>query len=132
MASLGVAGLGAIARVEQQANGFLPIRYSVFMIPMHLGLFCLALPWLQRQWSDPRRRQWAQGGLLFCAGLLLVQQVAAGEVGANKAQDMRATTDRFMAGERDREMTRVVFGDLSYAQRIVDRMRREGIYADVN
>jgi hypothetical protein len=132
MVSLGVAGLGAIARVEEQTNGFLPIRYSVFMIPMHLGLLCLALPWLQRQWSDSGRRQWAQGALLFCAGLLLVQQVAAGEAGARKAQDMRATIDRFMAGERDREMTRVVYGDLSYAQRIVDRMRREGIYADVN
>jgi hypothetical protein len=99
---------------------------------MHLGLVCLALPWLQRQWSDPRRRQWAQGALLCCAGVLLVQQVVAGEAAARKAQDMRATIDRFMAGERDREMTHVVFGDLSYAQRIVDRMRREGIYADVN
>ena len=63
--------------------------------------------------------------------MLLVQQVAAGEAWASKAQAMKATIERFMAGGRDPAMTAVAYGDLDYARRIVDAMRREGIYGAV-
>lgn len=34
-----------------------------------------------------------------------------------------------IAGERDADMTGIVDADLSYAQRIVEEMRRRGVYA---
>jgi len=48
---------------------------------------------------------------------------------AGRSQAMGASIARFMAGERDADMTGIVDADLSYAQRTVEEMRRRGVYA---
>jgi hypothetical protein len=126
--SLATAALGAVGRVGTEADGILPVRYSVFLVPLHLGLFCLALPWMKDRWANSSARRSMQAAALSLGALMLVQQIAGGEAGAAKAQIMNATIARFMAGERDETMTHIVYGDLTYAQDAVDEMRRRQIY----
>jgi len=42
---------------------------------------------------------------------------------------MDASIARFMAGEREADITGIVNADLDYAQRIVEEMRRGGVSA---
>ena len=133
MFSLATAAVAAVGRVESESGGILPVRYSVLLVPLHIGIFCLALRWLIRdRWAGQRGRRAMQAVALTVGALMLVQQVAAGEAAASKAQAMSATIAEFMAGKRDPAMTRVVYRDLAYAQHVVDEMRRRQIYGGLD
>ncbi len=132
MFSLATAAVAAVGRVDSESGGILPVRYSVLLVPLHIGVFCLALGWMKDRWADQRGRRAMQAVALSFGALMLVQQVAAGQAGASKAQAMSATIAEFMAGKRDPAMTRVVYRDLAYAQYVVDEMRRRQIYAELD
>ena len=128
--SLITAVAASIARTDEMQDGILPVRYSVFVAPIHLGLLCLALPWLYRCWLDLRHRRVMQGAIAAAGGILLLQQVAVGEAAAFKAQAIRAANERFAAGGDDPEIRSYVFYDLSFARKALDAMQRAGIYQD--
>jgi hypothetical protein len=128
--SLASALLAAVGRVDIDADVRVPVRYSVFMTPLHVGLLWLSLPYLSRQWAIARQRHLVQSVMMVAGLLLLVQQVAAGETAAATTRSMRATIERFRAGEYDPGMTRVVFSDLAQARRAVEAIRRAGLYLD--
>jgi hypothetical protein len=128
--SLASATLAALGRVDADPQVKVPVRYAVLVAPLHVGLLWLALPWLARQWRLPRRRALIEGGMLAAALLLLAQQVAAGEAAAAKTRSMTAAINRFLTGQRDPEMTSVVYRDLDVAQAAVNAMRRAGVYLD--
>jgi hypothetical protein len=128
--ALASAALASLGRVDVDPQVKVPVRYSVFVAPLHVGLLWLALPWLARQWPLPHRRRLIEAGALAAGALLLVQQVASGEAAAGRARSMTATIERFLAGQRDADMPSVVYSDLDDAQSAVDAMRRAGIYLD--
>jgi hypothetical protein len=128
MFSLATAALAAVGRVGTETQGILPVRYSVFLVPLHVGIFCLAIPWMKDRWASPGARHAMQAVALGLAALLLVQQVAGGQAGANKARAMDGAIAEFMTGKRDPAIALVVYRDLTYAQYVVDEMRRRRIY----
>ena len=130
MFSLASAVMAMIGRAGVTARGdvLVPVRYSVLLIPLHVGLLWLAAPILSDWWSSARyglRTRIAMGTI---SALLLAQQIEAGQVSAATAARMRTTIDRFLAGESAAEMTEVVYIDLDQARRDVDIMRRAGVY----
>ncbi len=62
-----------------------------------------------------------------CAGLLLQQMVAGGAAVSNVAR-IRATIERFQAGQSDADMTILIGEDLEKARRELATMRRAGVY----
>jgi hypothetical protein len=128
MFSLATALLAAIGRVDEKADVEVPVRYSVYLAPLHAALLCLVLPWLNGRWRMLDHRRIGQVAVLAIASLLLVQQVAAGQAATTISRTITATIDRFMAGERDPQMSRFVSGDLAHASQIFEMMKREGIY----
>jgi hypothetical protein len=44
---------------------------------------------------------------------------------------MRATIDRFLAGETDAQMTSVIYIDLDQARRELETIRQAGLYQDL-
>jgi hypothetical protein len=128
MFSLATAALAAIGRVDERADVEVPVRYSVYLAPLHVGLLCLVLPWVSGRWRVLNHRRISQVTVLTVASLLLVQQVAAGRAAAATTQTITATIDRFIGGKRDPQMTRFVSSDLNYADQVFDMMKREGIY----
>ena len=133
MFSLASGLLAAIGRAHMPAiDGVLvPVRYSVLLIPLHVGLLLVASPVLERVWAS-RARSFAVSLCVAgaCAGLL-VQQVVAGSVAASNAERIRATIERFQAGRSDAGMATVIGEDLEKARRELATMRRAGVYMGV-
>lgn len=104
------------------------VLYSVLLIPLHVGLLLVASPLLESLWSR-RARSLAvslcvAGG---CAGLLL-QQMVAGAAAVSDTGRIRATIERFHAGQSDAGMVTVIGDELEKARRELAMMRRAGVY----
>ena len=130
MFSLATAVLATLGRAhEPEINGVLvPIRYSVLLMPLHVGLLWMASPFLNRLWID---RAWSSAvslGLVGVCALLLLQQVVAGQAAVSNVQRIRATIERFLAGQADADMATVIGEDLEKARRELDAMRRARVY----
>ena len=126
--SLMSALLAAVGRVDVDPEVRVPVRYSVFLTPLHVGLLWLACPFLERQWSIPGRRAAVQP-LMIAAGLvLLAQQAASGQAAVATTDAMRDTIERFIAGETEPGMATVVFDDLEQARRSWERISAAGLY----
>jgi len=133
MFSLASGLLAAVGRAHMPAiDGVLvPVRYSVLLIPLHVGLLLVASPVLERFWAS-RARSLAVSLCVAgaCAGLLL-QQVVAGSAAVSNAERIRATIERFHDGQSDAGMTTLIGEDLEKARRELATMRRAGVYVGV-
>lgn len=132
MFSLASAAMATLGRVDVAGHDgiLVPVRYSVLMTPLHVGLLWIVSPALARLWGD--RARWpAVAGAFACAGLLLlVQQVAAGQLAVRTASNMRETIARFVAGETDAGMVDVIYPDLEQARRELTTIREAGLYIE--
>jgi hypothetical protein len=126
--SVGGAVLAALGRSGYAAE--IPVRYTVLVIPLHVGLLALVLDWVGGRPVMVQR----PGVVLACgiaAGVvLLAQQVVVGRSAIVVAATMRGTIDRFYAGVHDPDIQRLVFqSGLDQADAIVADLRRDGLLA---
>lgn len=131
--SLATAVLAAVGRVDiPDVSGVkVPVRYTVFLAPLHVGLLLAAVPVLGRWWSAPRSRLAVQAGAVAMASVLLVLHLGIGRAAVATSRSMTATIRQFMRGERTPEMTRVIYHDLDQAQRDLDTIRAAGLLVNV-
>jgi hypothetical protein len=126
--SLASAVLAVLGRVDVDVEVRVPVRYAVFVAPLHVALLWLLVPWLASQWLTESRRRLVEAGMLACALMLLVQQVVAGQAAVMRTRVIVTEIERFLAGERDADMTKIIYPDLDQAQHAVDVIRSAGIY----
>jgi len=131
--SLATAVLAAIGRVDipDLWGVKVPVRYSVFLAPLHVGLLLAAGPALGRVWKSQRSRVALQAGAVAMASMLLVLHAGIGRAAIATSRSMTATIRLFMRGERTPEMPRVIYSDLDQAQHDLDTIRAAGLYTDV-
>jgi hypothetical protein len=125
--SLATAFLAAVGRANL-ADTRVPVRYSLFIAPLHVGLLWLATPYLIRQWQIDERRRLFRRLALGAASILLVQQIVAGQTAVATTDAMRASIRRFMAGKTEPGMERVVFDNLDQARQSWTAIRDAGLY----
>jgi hypothetical protein len=126
--SLATAAIAALGRVGSEWKGIWPVRYALFNAPLHVGLFCLALPWFKDRWAGSGSRRAIQAAALGFGVLMLVQQIAAGQAGARESQALNAAITEFMASGRDPGMPEILWDNLTQTQHVVDEMRRRQLY----
>ena len=132
MFSLGSAVLAALGRPGVSPSEILvPVRYSVLLTPLHVGLLFMASPVLNRLWSTRARWPALASAIAAAAVLLVVQQVAAGEAAVAITRHMRATIARFEAGYSDPSMTTVILSDLEQARRELELIQGAGLYLNI-
>jgi hypothetical protein len=126
MFSLGTVVLASLGRVDQSEEVLVPVRYSVLMTPLQVGLLGL----LMRHASSIRSQHHVSLCLvgLACGLLLVAVQIPAAYLAVSASRNITATVRRFVAGERDGTMSHIVFPDLAMADQILARMRRHGLY----
>jgi hypothetical protein len=131
--SLGTAVLAAIGRVDiPDVSGVkVPVRYSVFLAPLHVGLLLAAGPVLTRLWPARRAQVAIQAAAVATAAILFVLHVGIGRAAVVTSRSMTATIRQFMRGERTPEMPRVIHHDLDQAQRDLVTIRAAGLYLHV-
>jgi hypothetical protein len=123
--SIASAVLAAGGRVPGQGDVPVPVRYTVLLAPLHVGLLLLALPHAAARLTP------ATGLALTAAALLVVQQVGTGEAAIENTARIRTEVRRFAAGVTEPEMERVVFDDLPEARRQLEAIQRAGLYLNV-
>jgi hypothetical protein len=121
--SLGTAAMAALGRAEFGEPWDVPLRYAVFLAPMHVGLLMLALPY-----GAKLPAKFSGAVAMIVAAVLLLQQFA-GVVSVAKASDrIRQMKVDFEAGQRRSEMLLTIHPVISRAEAIGARMRRDGLY----
>jgi len=102
------------------------MRYAVFLIPLHAGLWILALPYLRRAMAG--RPRLAAGAVAAAAALLIVHQAVMGVFAVRTGDaNLRLIAD-FRSGQRTAPMLVTIYGDLDRAQALGARLRRDGRY----
>lgn len=125
--SAATAVLASIGRSDVDADLRVPVRYAVFVAPLHVGLLLIAWRRLGARLQEARAHL-LQPLAMALAALLVVQQVAAGQAAVRTTAGMRTTLARFAAGEDTDDMRAVVFVDLSQARRDLNAIHAAGLY----
>lgn len=121
--SLGVAAMHAISRTTVGAPLLPPLRYAVFMAPLHVGLLMLVLPRLAE--VQPRLARWTISAAVLA---LLVQQALGGAVALSTADQIRDRIAAFKAGEVSPLIRLTVHPDPQRARAIYQRLEARGLY----
>jgi hypothetical protein len=100
-----VALAASFGRVD--TYGPIPVRYAMFLVLAHLGLFFWALPYIQTLWEVGRARalQWAA---VVLAVAWLAHQIVVGEMARAEADHYNDAWRRFVAGEWTPDMSRYI------------------------
>lgn len=126
--SLITAAMAAVGRNGADLPTDVPLRYAVFLTPLHVGLLMLAAPLLQKVVLErPRPGQ----ALLVAAALLFaLHQLGAGVFVARTADINRARIAAFKAGDRTPPVLAVMYPDAAKAEAMLARMAQARIYQD--
>ena len=124
--SLGTAIMAGAARTGVTAPSQVPMRYAAFLIPLHVGLWVAALPYVRQAWARRPRRLEA---VVAAAAVLMLGHQAVMAIFAIRTADtnLRVVAD-FRQGRRTPAMTTTIGPDLDRIQADATRLRREGRY----
>ncbi len=126
--AVATAVLAVAGRSGVDADLRVPVRYSVFVALMHVGLLCVLGPRLLAWCRTAQARRLVYCGAVAVAVMLVAQQVVSGRAAVATTQSMRATLQRFAAGEETDDMRAVVYIDLAQARRDHNAIRAAGLY----
>jgi len=126
--SLVTAAMAAVGRNGADLPTDVPLRYAVFLTPLHVGLLILAAPLLQKVVLErPRQGQ----ALLVAAALLFaLHQLGAGVFVARTADINRARIAAFKSGDRTAPVLAVMYPDAAKAEAMLARMAAARVYQD--
>jgi hypothetical protein len=123
--SLGTAAMAGLARTADMTPALMPMRYAVLLIPLHVGLWILALPLVRRVWTEHPR---IGDATAVVAAVSLLAHQAVMSVYAVRTNDivLEALTD-FRAGGAS-AMPALFGPDLARARAIAADLKRQGLY----
>jgi hypothetical protein len=124
--SLATAAMAGLARSGVIAPQLVPVRYAVFLIPLHVGLWMMAAPYLRRLWLA--RRKPMERVALAAAGLMIVHQGVMVVYAVRTANVNQAVIGAFKRGERTPAMLITIYPDLDKAAALTARLRADGFY----
>jgi hypothetical protein len=121
--ALGSAAVAAIGRSHLDPDVRVPVRYTVLVAPMHIGLLCLAIQCLGR------RARSASGWIVVSsfAAALLAMQVLIGRPGIRVSNEMRLAIHAYYLGNRDPDVVRFVYTDAASAETLTSLIRDRGL-----
>jgi len=124
--SLAAAAMAALGRVDARPDAQIPVRYSVLMAPLHIGVLVLLAT---RFGGRVRLGGGAKVGLLAAVLLAaLAHQYAGAHVVRRYCSTIVQTAAAFDRGERTPEMTLYVYPRLDHAEAMTAEMKRRGLY----
>ena len=124
--SLAAAAMAVVGRLNASAGMQVPIRYSVLLAPLHIGIVVLlAIRSRAVGRLNPRNMSVA---LFVVLAVGVGHQVAGRYVILRYCGHIRQVLAAYDAGRRTPEMARYVYPDLRRADQMTAEMRRRGVY----
>lgn len=124
--TLGAAAMAGLGRSGLQDPYNVPIRYSLLVAPLQVGLVMLAAPIAGRVWVG-RRRLVEAGCVTLLAGFL-IYDLAFAKKAVEAGDIIRGTIAEFHAGARTPRMLSIIYPDLAYAERMSLKLQRDGYF----
>ena len=93
--ALGIALLITLGRVDQAQKVTVPVRYAVFVAPLHIGLLALILPFLARLATTAQRQIALLSTGTTLAGVLLLLQIIPGRFAITTYSSVASSIARF-------------------------------------
>jgi hypothetical protein len=124
--SLGTGVMAGAARTGQIAPNLVPMRYAVFLIPLHAGLWILALPYLRKaglRW--PRR---LASGVCVAAAIMLLHQGVMSIYAVRTADINLQIIADFRGDKRSAAMLTTIYSNLDRAQALGARLRGDNFF----
>jgi hypothetical protein len=124
--SLTAAAMAAVGRAYASPTMQIPVRYSVLMAPLHIGvLTLLAIRWP----AVARLGSGRLAAVLACVFVVaLGQQVVGRRLVLGYCARIREAVAAFDAGRRTPDMTQYVYPKLGHAEAITAEMKRRDLY----
>ena len=126
---LGAAALASVGRADLLEEVRLPVRYTIFVSALYVGLLYLLLPRSAPRFSAPCRRLSLGIVCVIIAALLLVQQIVVGRAAEHIAGLISAEANCFIEGIRGTETSGIISRDPDSALKILAALRRNGLLA---
>lgn len=124
--SVATAAMAGAGRTGLIAPNMVPMRYAVLLIPLHAGLWILALPHVRQAW--PQRPRAVAGAVVGLAVVMLVHQGVMAVFAMRTADaNLRVLAD-FRNGKRSPQMLTTIHSDLGVARALALRMQGDGFY----
>lgn len=127
--AIGAAALATVGRGDLIDEVKVPVRYTVFVTGLHVGILILALAWLLRDRADARIRLLANAAGFALSVLLLIQQVFIGRAAVRIAEAIGREADCFAQGTPIGPVSRVITPNPPFAERVLTSLRAEGLLA---
>jgi hypothetical protein len=127
--AIGAAALGTVGRSDLSEEVKLPVRYSIFVTGLHVGLLCLALTWLLRKRAQAHIYMLVNGVALALTMVLLVQQVFIGRAAARITDAIALEADCFARGTPIGPLSRVISPNPQFAETVIANLREHGLLA---
>jgi hypothetical protein len=124
--TLGAAAMAGLGRSGYEDPHNVPLRYSLLVAPLQVGLLMLAAPYIGAFWRE--RRRFTQN-LVLAVLVLVFAQNAVMAVKVVQASDLiRNLVVDFHDGLRTPRMLTIINPDLDAAQAISDRLTHDGYF----
>jgi hypothetical protein len=113
--SLLVAGVAPLARLDFSEGVEVPIRYGMFVVPLHCGLLLWSLEFMH-EYFRPARRVFAPWAILPACVIWLAQQVVVGEYAIATVNQINNAWSRYIAGEWSPDMLKYIYPNREIAE----------------
>jgi hypothetical protein len=123
--AVGTAAMAGLGRAGLESPLETPLRYAVFLAPLHTGFLMLALPFAAERW---RGRVVLSAGLAALLLALLAQDLVLAAKVVAGSDRIRSVIADFQAGRRTPEMRTMVHPDLARAEQDYAGLRRDGLF----
>jgi hypothetical protein len=124
--ALGTAFLAVTGRVDVEQEVKLPVRYSILVAPLHIGLLALILPLLAHLATTSQRQIALLGAATAIAGMLVVMTIVSGRYAMIDSAVIRNAIARFeQTGQVEAGMERI-YPDPILAHRMLTELRSQG------
>ena len=126
---LGSAAIASVGRGDLIEEVKVPVRYTIFVAMLQVGVLCLLLPRLGQRVAGPGGRLWQQAIGLLLACLLLVLQIFVGRSAEQIASAISEEADCFAQGIRYAEVSHTISPTPEVAQSVLVALRENGLLA---
>jgi hypothetical protein len=126
---LGSAVLATVGRSELEEGVKVPVRYTIFVSALQVGLFYILLPRALQYVEGARGRLALDSTCLVFAMLLLIMQLFIGISARRIATTIASQADCFLQNPQQRPVSSTVSRWPSDAEKVVIALREEGLVA---
>ena len=125
--ALGSGILATLGRGDLIDEVKVPVRYTMFVTALQVGLLCIILPLFVRHCETLRDRILRYSAGLFFAVVMLFLQVSIGRYAAQIADVISRDADCFAQGEQSGPVSTVVSKWPGDAERVLSLLRQQGL-----